>query len=389
VFHAGLRLRVKDKHVPELREAATWVNQVWNYCNELSLKVFERERRFLSGYDFAQYTAGASKEGLPLHSQTVQAIAEEFAVRRRQFKRVKLRWRVSGGARRSLGWIPLKASAVKYTGGQLRISGLSRPLSLWDSYGLAGYTLRTATLSEDARGRWYVNLTVKVPKPARDLSVVKTDALGIDLGLKDLMVDSEGHRVEAPQFYRDLEPRLAAAQRAGKTARVRALHAKIAHRRKDFLHKLSTQQVRTHQAIFVGNVNASALAQTRMAKSVLDAGWSAYRTMLQYKGDDAGAWVEEVNESHSTQECSACHARTGPTGLSGLSVRSWACVCGTLHDRDINSAINIKHRGLAWLANEIAAAQEAKAEECAVNEAPSIVGAAAGHGRPVEGIPVL
>jgi IS605 OrfB family transposase len=346
-----LRLRIKDKHAADLREAATWVNQVWNYCNELSQKVWQRERRFLSGYDFARYTAGATKEGLPLHSQTVQAVAEEYATRRKQAQKARLRWRVSGGARRSLGWVPLKASALKYAGGQLRISGMARPLSLWDSYGLASYTLRTATLSEDARGRWYVNLTVRVPKPKRDLAQVKTEALGIDLGLKDFFTDSEGNRVEAQRFYRDLEPKLAAAQRANKMNRVRATHARIANRRKDFLHKLSTQQVRTHLAIFVGDVNAKALAQTRMAKSVLDAGWSTYRTLLQYKGDDAGTWVEEVNERYSTQECSACRARTGPKGQAGLAVRNWACVCGAVHDRDVNAARNIKRRGLERLAH--------------------------------------
>jgi IS605 OrfB family transposase len=347
-----LRVRLKDKHAAELREAATWVNQVWNYCNALSVKVFERERRFLSGYDLQKFTDGATREGLPLHSQTVQAVAAEYATRRRQFKKVKLRWRTSRGPRRSLGWVPYKASAVRYAGGQLRISGLSRPLSLWDSYDLSRYTLGPTTLSEDARGRWYANITVKVPRTPRDPQQVQCGAIGIDLGLKDLMADSDGNTVQARQFYRDLEPRLAAAQRANKTARVRALHAKIANRRKDFLHKLSTRLVRTHQALFIGDVSPSALAQTRMAKSVLDAGWSTFRTMLQYKGDDAGSWVEEIDEYDSTQECSACHARTGPKGLAGLAVRNWTCVCGAVHDRDVNSALNIKHRGLAGLAHK-------------------------------------
>jgi len=162
-----LRLRLKDKHAAALRDLAFHVNQVWNYCNELSFKVWERERRFLSAYDIDRYTAGATKEGLPLHSQTVQAISAEFVARRKQHKKVKLRWRVSGGARRSLGWIPFKAAALRYRNGQLFFSGLDKPLSLWDSYGLSQYQLGAGSLSEDARGRWYINITVKVPKPAR------------------------------------------------------------------------------------------------------------------------------------------------------------------------------------------------------------------------------
>ena len=74
-----LRFRLKDKHIAELTDKAREVNFVWNYCNELAIKVFDRERRFLTGYDFAAYTAGATKAGLSLHSQTVQAIEQQYA----------------------------------------------------------------------------------------------------------------------------------------------------------------------------------------------------------------------------------------------------------------------------------------------------------------------
>ena len=168
------------------------------------------------------------------------------------------------------------------------------------------------------------------------------------------MTDSNDGVIEAQRFYRDLEPKIAAAQRAGHQDRARALRAKIANCRKDFLHKLSTKQVGAHQAIFVGNVNSRALTQANMAKSVLDAGWSAYRTMLQYKSDDAGVWFKEVDESYFTQNCSSCHAvKVGPQGPKGLAVRRWVCPgCGANHDRDGNAARNIKKRGLAWLEKE-------------------------------------
>ncbi|RCJ06847.1 RNA-guided endonuclease InsQ/TnpB family protein [Cupriavidus necator] len=181
--------------------------------------------------------------------------------------------------------------------------------------------------------------------------------VGIDLGLKELFATSDAQTVDAPQFYRDLEPKLATAQRAGKKNRMRALHARIAHRRKDFLHKCSTALVQRHRAMFVGNVNASTLAQTRAAKSVLDAGWSAFRTMLQYKCDSAGVWFKEVNEAYSTQDCHVCSSRSGPKGLNGLSVRHWQCShCFARHNRDINAARNIRKRGLAWLEESPAAA---------------------------------
>ncbi len=346
-----LRLRLKDKHAAELEKMARDVNLVWNYSQDLALKVFERERRFLTAFDIAKFTRGAAKEGLKLHSQTVQAVSEEYVLRHRQFKRVKLRWRVSGGTRRSLGWVPFKASALRYRNGQLFLSGMDRPLSLWDSYGLGGYELGAGNISQDARGRWYINITVKTHR--RTCSAGKS-AVGLDLGLKDFVASSDGGIVEAKQFFRDLEPALASAQRARKKARARAIHAKISNRRKDFLHKLSTDLVRRHGAICVGNVNAAGLAKTRMAKSVLNAGWSMFRTMLQYKCDDAGVWFEEINEAYSTQTCSACGARGGPRGLEGLGIREWSCpACGVAHQRDVNAAKIILARGHARLAGGI------------------------------------
>ena len=340
-----LRLRLKDKHGAFLREQAWAVNQVWNYCNELSIKHLQRKHAFLSAYDMQPYTKGAGKE-LGLHSQTVQGIQEEYCLRRRQHKKVRLAWRVSGGARRSLGWVPFKAAALRYKGGQVWYAGV--PLSLWDSYGLANYELGAGSFSEDSRGRWYLNVTVKVPAPAASKAGA---SVGIDLGLKDFLAASDGRRVGAERFYRDLEPALAVAQRANKKQRVKAIHAKIKARRKDTLHKLSTELVQRYGAIFIGDVNAAGLAKTRMAKSVLDAGWSAFRTMLQYKCDDAGVWFEEVNEAFSTQTCSCCKSRTGPKGVAGLGMREWICsVCGSEHDRDINAAKNILAAGRGRLA---------------------------------------
>ena len=342
-----LRVRLKDKHTAFLRAQAREVNFVWNFVNELGLRILEREGRFCTAYDLHRYTAGASKAGLSLHSQTVQAVNEEYVTRRRQFKKRRLAWRKSGGKRRSLGWIPLKASALRYKGGQVWYCG--KPLSLWDSYGLADYDLGTGSFSEDSRGRWYLNVTVKTAH--REWSA-STKAIGIDLNLSNFCVNSEGLKVDAEQFYRDLEPKIAAAQRANKPRRVKALHAKVANRRKDHQHKLSTRLVRESGAIFVGNVNASGLAKTRMAKSVLDAGWSTFRTMLQYKCADAGVWFEEVNEAYSTQTCSCCASRTGPKGVAGLGIREWQCeVCGTTHDRDINAAKNILVTGLLNVAS--------------------------------------
>lgn len=369
-----LRLRLKDKHSALLREQAREVNFVWNYCNELSLKILQREGRFCSSAELDRYTAGATKEGLSLHSQTVQAISKELVARRRQFKKRRLAWRKSSGARRSLGWIPVKASALRYKGGQVWYGG--RPLSLWDSYGLHQYELGTGSFSEDSRGRWYLNVSVLTKRAPASRA---TKSVGLDLGLMDFLATSDGLKVDGHDFYRALEPKISAAQRANKKQRVAALHAKVKARRKDALHKLSTALVREYGAIFVGNVNAAGLAQTRMAKSVLDAGWSAFRTMLQYKCDDAGVWFEAVNEAFSTQTCSCCASRTGPKGVAGLGIRAWQCeVCGSVHDRDVNAARNILLTGMS-----------SRAGGAGLQDGNASAMLAAGRGRLAEGIPVL
>jgi IS605 OrfB family transposase len=251
--------------------------------------------------------------------------------------------------------------------GQHGLNFAGRWLSLWDSFGLGRFDLRAGNFSEDSRGRWYLNVCVpnfpgaageRYRPFAESILDRSVPSLGVDLGLKRFAAFSDVAMapIDAECFYRDLEPALARSQRARKPKRTRTIHAKVANRRKDFLHKLSTRLVKANGAIFVGDVNASALAKTRQAKSVLDAGWSAFRTMLLYKCDDAGVWFDEVDEAFSTQTCSVCNSRAGPKGREGLGMRGWQCsVCGAIHDRDVNAAHNILAAGHRRLAEGILA----------------------------------
>ena len=167
-------------------------------------------------------------------------------------------------------------------------------------------------------------------------------SVAIDLGLKDLATLSDGRKIEMPAFYRRHEADLALAQQRGQKRRALSLHAKVKNCRKHFLHQHSTRLVREHGRIVVGDVNAAGLAKTRMAKSVLDAGWSMFRTMLQYNCLGAGAAFEIVSETRSTQTCSDCGVIGGPKAIPGLGVRAWVCGgCGASHDRDTKAALNL------------------------------------------------
>jgi putative transposase len=165
--------------------------------------------------------------------------------------------------------------------------------------------------------------------------------VGLDLGLRETVATSDGDKLEAGHFYRSIERQIANAQRRGHKRQAKRLHRTAARRRKDALHKFSRRIVNTYQTIYVGDVSSLKLVKTRMAKSVLDAGWGMLRTQVQYKGQQAGRRVLIVNDSYTTQACSGCKALKGPSGLDMLDVKTWVCsACGVTHDRNVNAARN-------------------------------------------------
>lgn len=331
-----LKLRVKDKHAKRLNEMARSVNFVWNYCNELSSRAIREHGLFLSGYDLQNYTKGAAKE-LGLNSATLQMVCHEYATRRKQFKKAKLNWRKSGGSKRSLGWIPVRKDCIKYKSGAIYHN--RQLFNIWDSYGLSDYEFKSGSFNEDARGRWYFNVAVEVEP---EQTTART-SVGLDLGCKDAATSSCGEKLESG-VYRKLEQKLGIAQRARNRDRVKAIHAKIKNKRHDNIHKFTRKLVNNNAAIIVGNVSSQKLVKTKMAKSVLDAGWGMIKTILEYKCAHAGVVFEEVNESYSTQTCSSCATIpvSSPKGRAGLRIREWTCSeCGAEHDRDINAAKNI------------------------------------------------
>lgn len=327
-----------------LNRQARAVNFVWNYCNDRQKDALRFGRRWHTGFDLNRLTTGSSRE-LGLHSGTVNAVCEQYAKSRSQRNRPYLRYR----GRKTLAWVPLKGRELKREGNAFRFAG--NTFRVFYSRSLPEGKIKDGTnFSRDRRGNWFLNIVIELMAPQARPPV---RAIGIDLGLKDFATLSDGSRIEAQRFYRGAQEALAVAQRAHKSRRVKAIHARIAHCRNDFLHKLSARIVRDFDYIAVGNVNAARLAKTKMAKSVLDAGWSEFRNQLAYKAVRHGAWFEEVDESFTTQTCSGCGALpdSRPKGIAGLGIREWQCsACACLHDRDQNAALNILRCGRASLA---------------------------------------
>jgi putative transposase len=339
-----LRLKVKREGYAWLNAAAIEVNQVWNFSNSASYRAarpFSGQPRYLSAFDLNNLTAGATACFEHIGSATIQRVNAELATRRKQFKKMKLRWRVSQGSKRSLGWIPFKAVQLKRKGQSLRFSG--KAFRVFERELLEGAVWKSGCFAQDAVGDWWLCL----PTTRRvSQSVAQKDAVGLDLGLKDIVATSDGDKLEAGHFYRSIELKIATAQRRGHKRQAKRLHRTAARRRKDALHKFSRKIVSAYQIINIGDVSSLKLAKTRMAKSVLDAGWGILKTQLQYKGQQAGRCVQIVSERNTTRTCSSCKALTGPAGLDMLVVRSWVCsACGDTHDRDVNAARNILTAG--------------------------------------------
>jgi putative transposase len=337
------KFRVKDattgKHLDRHARA---VNFVWNYCCQIQREAEARWKagrvsRWPSAFDLIKLCTGSAAE-LGLHSDTVQTVCRQFAASRDQHRRCP-RFRSSFGAKRALGWVPFIPRAMKIDGACARY--LKRKFYFWKSRAIDG-KFKAGSFVQDARGRWYVTFLCEVAAAAPKSG----PQVGIDLGLKTLAVLSDGREIRNPAHFRRYESALAVAQRAGNKRRAKAIHAKIVNARKHFLHEQSTTLVREFAHIVVGNVSSSKLAKTRMAKSVLDAGWSIFRHMLSYKAQKGGAMYTEADERLTSQTCSDCGAVGGPKGIAGLGVRRWECSdCGASHDRDVNAARNILRVG--------------------------------------------
>ncbi|GAB2633874.1 RNA-guided endonuclease InsQ/TnpB family protein [Psychrobacter pocilloporae] len=355
-----LKLRIRDKHIDQLNRLSGSVNFVWNYVNDLSYKHLKRTGKFFSAYDLAVYTKG-SGEYLNLHSQTLQAINETHAKSRKQFKKAKLNWRTNNpkAKRKSLGWIPFKKSAIKHLATRqsgkkglkstLQLSlaeGRKLIIDLWDSYNLSLYQINTLQIVQDSRNRWYACITVKeFPK-----QICGIDSVGIDLGLKESAITSNGAKLQIKQTQKWAK-KLAIAQRAKNKKRVKAIHAKVKNTRQDLIHKFTTNLIKQNALIVVGDVKSRSFTnkKTKLAKSTYDAGWYELKRQLEYKCENAGCCFEIVNESYTTQNCSCCKQidSNSPKGRAGLGIREWTCAgCGSRHDRDINAAKNILAVGL-------------------------------------------
>ncbi|MFC9969929.1 RNA-guided endonuclease InsQ/TnpB family protein [Spirillospora sp. NPDC127200] len=356
------RFHPTDAQAAELSRTFGCVRKVYNLALAARIEAWsQRQERIGYNATSAMLTGWKGTEELtylnevssvPLQQalRHLQAAFANFFAGHARYPRFKSR-------KRSRASAEYTASAFRFRGGRLTLAKMSGPLDIvWSRPLPKGATPSTVTVSRDGAGRWFVSLLCEDPG-VRPLPPAAT-AVGIDAGLTHLVTLSTGEKVANPEHERADRTRLAKAQRElarkvpGSANRRRAarrvarVHARIADRRRDFLHKLSTRLVRENQTIVFEDLSVRNMVGNRsLARAISGAGWRDLRDMLEYKAAWYGREAIAVDRFFpSTRLCSACGALHDKLPLR---IREWRCGCGAIHDRDVNAARNILAAGLA------------------------------------------
>ncbi|MEU8195593.1 RNA-guided endonuclease TnpB family protein [Microbispora amethystogenes] len=370
VFNDGLRARTdaQDAGLPYIRDG------------ELSTRVITQAKQTPQRSWLGEVSAVVLQQALADLNTAYRNFFASITGRRKGPKVAPPRFRSRKDNRQAIRFTRNARFAIT-TGGKLRLPKIGDVPVRWSR------SLPTepssVTVIKDQAGRYFASFVIEVAE--QPLPSVEPEA-GIDLGLSAFAVLSNGRKIDSPRFLRRAEKKLKRLQRAlsrkakGSNNRTKARqkvarrHAKVADARREFHHQLSTRIVRDNQAIYVEDLAVKGLARTRLAKSVHDAGWSAFAGMLEYKAVLYGRVFHRIDRWFpSSKLCSECGALAASMPLN---VREWTCPCGAVHDRDVNAATNILAAGRAERPNACGARVRPGAGLAQREEAGSLRGAA-------------
>ncbi|MBO4257587.1 IS200/IS605 family element transposase accessory protein TnpB [Streptomyces griseorubiginosus] len=350
-----------DMQAAELSRTFGCVRKVYNLALAARTQAWTRQQRVNYNQTSAMLTAWKKTEELaylnevssvPLQQalRHLQTAFTNFFGKRAKYPRFKSR-------KKSRNSAEYTTSAFRFRDGKLTLAKMTESLEIvWSRPLPEGASPSTVTVSQDSAGRWYVSLLCEDPS-VRPLPPTAA-AVGVDVGLDHLLTLSTGEKVSNPRHERRDRGRLATAQRqlarkakgeganrAKARRKVAKVYARIADRRRDHLHKLTTRLVRENQTIVVEDLTVRNMVKNgSLARAISDAAWSDFRSMLEYKAQWYGRELIAIDRWFpSSKLCSACGSLQD---RMPLHVRAWTCGCGTVHDRDVNAAKNILAVGL-------------------------------------------
>ena len=360
-----IRIYPDEKQAEKLAKAFGCARWYWNDSLHKTQKVYQETGKGLGQYALNARLPDLKKEHRWLaetHSQVLQSVSlnlsrafVNFFERRAKYPKFK--------SKRGKQTIQYPQGVKLVEGRKLYLPKIGHVKAVVHRE-ITG-TIKTVTISKTPTGKYFASI---LTENGLDAPVISFGGkiLGVDMGLTQLAITSDGSKFNNPKHVAKSQKNLKRKQKKlsrkvkGSNSRNKArilvakVHEKVANARKDYLHKLSRRLVDENQVIAVEDLHVKGMMRNHcLAKSIGDAGWGAFTTMLKYKTEQAGKGYIEVNRFFPSSKACSCCLHVQPS--MPLQTRSWRCDgCGALHDRDVNAAKNIRNEAQRMIAAGIA-----------------------------------